>query len=201
MGDLRTCPPEEFLDVLSRCSLDEKRALIEQLAEIKHERSVAILVELLQGDSWFLRDLAGKSLARLGDPAVPALLVLVRSGLWYTRAAAARALGRAGYGDCLPILVRLLSDTNQTVQGACLASIADLVEAGMAKETARLFWNEGARRAKELGRVLLAVHPEAGRAVNDLLADPASFLRDDAPEEAAATEDEAEASVADRRNA
>jgi hypothetical protein len=200
MGDLRTCPPEEFLDVLSRCSLDEKRALIEQLSTIKNERSVAILAELLQGDSWYLRDLAGRAMARLGEPAVPVLLVLVRSGLWYTRAAAARALGRSGSADSLPLLVRLLSDTNQTVQGACLASIADLVRAGAAPETARLFWNEGARRAMDLGRALMTVHPEEGREVNDLLADPASFLTEDAPADAE-SEAAADASVAGRRNA
>jgi len=200
MGDLRTCPPEEFLDVLARCSLNEKRALIEQLSEIRNERSVAILAELAQGDSWYLRDLAGRGLARIGDPAVPALLVLVRSGLWYTRATAARALGRAAVAESLPILVRMLSDTNQTVQGACLASIADLVREGLARETARPFWNEGAHRAKDLGRVLMAVHPEEGREVNDLLADPATFLHDDAAD-AAVEEAGEDASVAGRKNA
>lgn len=200
MGDLRTCPPEEFLDVLARCSLNEKRALIEQLSEIRNERSVAILAELAQGDSWYLRDLAGRGLARIGDPAVPALLVLVRSGLWYTRATAARALGRAAVAESLPILVRMLSDTNQTVQGACLASIADLVREGLARETARLFWNEGAHRAKDLGRVLMAVHPEEGREVNDLLADPATFLHDDAAD-AAVEEAGEDASLAGRKNA
>jgi HEAT repeat protein len=200
MGDLRTCPPEEFLDVLARCSLNEKRALIEQLSEIRNERSVAILAELAQGDSWYLRDLAGRGLARIGDPAVPALLVLVRSGLWYTRATAARALGRAAVAESLPILVRMLADTNQTVQGACLASIADLVREGLARETARLFWNEGAHRAKDLGRVLMAVHPEEGREVNDLLADPATFLHDDAAD-AAVEEAGEDASLAGRKNA
>jgi hypothetical protein len=94
----------------------------------------------------------------------------------------------------------MLADTNQTVQGACLASIADLVRGGLARETARLFWNEGAHRAKDLGRVLMAVHPEEGREVNDLLADPAAFLHEDVPADAG---DEAaeEASVADRKNA
>jgi HEAT repeat protein len=200
MGDLRTCSPEEFLEVLGRCSLDEKRVLIEELPLDPGERSVIILLEILQGDSWYLRDLAGKAITQIGEVAVPGLLALLRSGLWYTRAAAARVLGRLGYAEALPQLVRMLADPNQTVQGACLASIADLVREGHAKETARLFWNEGARRAEELGRVLTAVRPDAGRAVSDLLGDPSSFLR----EEPAVSSPEAEAEppvTADRKNA
>ena len=196
MGDLNTCPPEQFLDALNRCSLADKRALLETLARQPNERSIKILMEILQGDSWYLRDIAGKVLARIGDKAVPALEGLLHSGLWYSRAEAARSLGRIGHVESLPRLVRLLSDSNQTVQGACLASIADLVRGGWAKETTRLFWNEGARRAEELCRVLMAVHPDAGRMVAEHLADPSSFLTEDAPEE-----HEESAAVASRKNA
>jgi hypothetical protein len=82
-----------------------------------------------------------------------------------------------GHEESLPHLVALLSDPNLTVQSAALASIADLVRGGAARNTARLFWNEGARRGEELGRILLDVHPDAGRAVMEQLSDPASFLK------------------------
>jgi len=197
MGDLKTCPPEQFMEAFDRYSLDEKRTLIEDLGTRPSERSVRILAEILQGSSWHLRDLAVRAMARMGEPAVPTVTVLLYSGLWYTRAAAARTLGRMGHTESLPGLVLILSDSNHTVQEACLASIADLVRGGQGKETARLFWNQGARRAEELNRMLLAVHPDAGNAVGEFLSDPSSFLREDMPEE----EHEVEAPEVGRKNA
>jgi HEAT repeat protein len=197
MADLTTCSPEQFLETLHHQTLEGRRALVLELGRHPSERSVEILVEILQGDSWYLRDLAVRAVSQIGDPAVPRLVGLLESGLWYTRAAAARALGRIGFSEGLPFLVLLLSDRNHTVQGASLASIADLVRAGQARETARLFWNQGARRAEELKRLLLAVHPDAGGAVAELLADPSSFLR----EENAVEEEPEEELVQDRKNA
>ena len=198
MGDFKTCPPEKFFEILNRCSLDEKRGLLEGLAEDRSERSVSILSEILEGDSWYLRDLAVKVIPSMGEIAIPPLLGLLRSGLWYSRAAAARALGRMGYAEGLSDLVQLLSDPNQTVRGACLESIADLVRGGMAKETARLFWNQGAHRANELCRVLMATHHDSGRAVAEFLGDPDRLLREDPPVEAPS---ESELPQADRKNA
>jgi HEAT repeat protein len=188
MAERRTTSSDEFFKTLGRQTLDGKRALILELGKRPSRRSVEILVELLRVESWYLRELAVRSLTQIGDPATAPLRGLLRSGLWYSRAAAARTLGKIGSVDALPDLVLLLSDSNHTVQGACLASLADLVRAGRAKETARLFWNQGARRAEELGQLLLAVHPDAGGAVVEFLADPSSFLieepaRDSQPEE------------------
>lgn len=196
MGDLNTCPPEQFLDALNRCSLTDKRELLETLARQPNERGIRILMEILQGDSWYLRDAAADVLTRMGDKAVPALEILLYSGLWFSRAEAARVLGRIGHVESLPRMVHMLADSNQTVQSACLASIAELVRNGWAKETTRLFWNEGARRAEELCRLLMAVHPDAGRMVAELLSDPSSFLTEEPAEER-----EEEAPAADRKKA
>lgn len=178
--DLSTCTPAQFLETLERSHFEDRRRHVLSLGEEKTERSIRILCEVLQGDSWYLRDLAVISLARIGEPAVTMLRPLVYAGLWYTRASAARALGLMEHRESLPDLVNLLYDSNHTVRENCLASIADLVRAGEARETARLFWNQGARRADELKRLLLAVHPEAGTRVAELLADPDSFLHEDA---------------------
>jgi len=181
MADLNTSSPQEFLDALDHMPLEGKRALLLELGHQPSPRSIEILVHIIQGDSWYLRDLAGRVLTQIGEPAVPHLIALLGSGLWYTRAAASRTLGRIGYEPSLPYLVHLLGDPNHTVQGACLASIADMVRAGATNQVARLFWNQGARRADELHRLLLAVHPDAGGAVAELLADPSSFLRPETP--------------------
>jgi GTP-binding protein len=195
--DLSTSPPDKILEAIRRGDLRDKKVLIEALGRQRSERAVEVLGEILEGESWYLRDLAVKSMVAIGEPSVPRLLYLLGSGLWYTRAAAARALGKMGHAQSLPYLVHLLADPNQTVQGACLASVADLVRGGEAQETARLFWNQGARRAEGLSRLLLAVHPEAGRAVAELLADPASFLE----KRPAEREEEPEAEEVGRLNA
>jgi HEAT repeat protein len=179
--DLSSTPHTKIMEAIHRGDLREKRALIESITHQPSDRAVHILSEILEGESWYLRDMASKAMARMGGVAVPRLSQLCASGLWYTRAAAVRALGRMGHTDSLPVMVRLLADPNLTVHGAALASIADLVRAGRVRETARLFWNEGARRAEELGRILLDVHPDAGRLVMESLSNPASFLEKPPP--------------------
>ena len=176
--DLSQTPHAKIMEAIRRGDLREKRALIDSISHQPSERAIQILAEIMEGESWYLRDMAGKAMARIGNQSAPKLIQLSMSGLWYTRAAAVRALGRMGYADALPVMVMLLADRNLTVQGASLASIADLVRAGRVRETARLFWNEGARQAEDLGRLLLDVHPDAGRLVMELLANPASFLEE-----------------------
>lgn len=183
MVDHKSSSPEQFLDALDRMNLEQKRVLIEELSVHPSERSIKILADVLQGDSWYLRDLAVKSMSRMGDNAIPVVKFLLYSGLWYTRASAARCLGKMGHTESLPDLVHLLGDPNHTVQSACLASIAEFVRGGEVKETTRQFWNQGARRAQDLSQVLRAVYPDAGNAVAEMLSDPASFLREDVPEE------------------
>lgn len=178
--DLSTTPPGRVLEAIHRGDLREKRALIESISHQPSERALQILTEILEGESWYLRDMAARAMTRMGPIARPRLRQLSASGLWYTRAAAARALGRSGDVESLPLLTALLADTNLTVQGSALASIADLVRAGAARQTAKIFWNEGAR-AEDLGRLLLDVHPDAGRLVIEYLSNPPSFLNEPAP--------------------
>jgi HEAT repeat protein len=195
MDELNGVLPEQFLEALKRRNLEGKRALIADLRRRKTDRAVEILVDILEEDSWYLRELAVAALAEVIDDAAPRLTKLLDSGLWYTRAAAARALGKGGHAASLPRLVALLDEDNKTVQGAALASVADLVREGHASETAQLIWARGARRAEELKRLLLAVHPDAGGPVAELLADPSALLKEVPAPEDASDEDTA------RRNA
>ncbi len=195
MDDLNSVLPDQFMDTLKRRNLEGKRALIADLRRRKSEKAAEILVDILEEDSWYLRELAVEALTDVIETAAPRLTKLLDSGLWYTRAAAARALGKGGHVPSLPRLVALLGESNKTVQGAALASVADLVRGGQAPETARLIWAQGARRAEELKRLLLAVHPDAGGPVAELLADPSSFLKEVPVREETRSEDSA------RRNA
>ncbi len=178
MEELSMVPPDQFLEALKRRNLEGKRALIADLRRRKTDKAVEILVELLEDDSWYLRDQAVNALAEVGEVAVPRLLPLLDSGLWYTRAAAARVLGRIGHAASLPKLIELLGETNRTVQGAALASLADLIRAGHSQDAARIVWGLGARRAEDVKRLLLAVHPDAGGKIAEVLAEPSQFLKE-----------------------
>ena len=175
MADLDGKPAEQFLEALKRRNLEGKKALIADLRRRKTDKAIDILLDVLQDDSWYLRELAVDALGEAGTAAVPRLTELLDSGLWYTRAAAARTLGKIGHVPTVPMLVKLLGDPNQTVQGASLASLADFVRKGRALDVARGFWAEGPRRSEELKRLLLAVHAESGEQVAAILAEPASL--------------------------
>jgi len=164
--------PAEYLEELKRRNLQGKRALVADLRRRKSDKAVAVLVDLLREESWYLRELAVEALAEMGDMAAPALNDLLVSGLWYSRAAAARALGKIGNVPGIPGLVRTLDDTNQTVQGASLASLADFVRAGHAEAVAMAFVARGPRRAEELRRLFHAVHPAAADQLTGLLITP-----------------------------
>jgi HEAT repeat protein len=181
MGDVNARPAEQFLEALKRRNLQGKKALIADLRHRKTDKAIEILIDVLQDDSWYLRELAVEALGESGETAVPRLVELLDSGLWYTRAAAARTLGKIGHLPSLGLLVRLLGDPNKTVQGASLASIADIVRGGHAREVARALWALGPDQAEDLKRLLVSVHPEPGAVVAELLADPGALIRDAGP--------------------
>ena len=164
--------PADYLEDLKRRNLQGKRALIADLRRRKTEKTVAVLIDVLRDESWYLRELAVEALAEAGEIAAPQLGDLLLGGLWYSRAAAARALGKMGHLPSIPALVRQLDDSNQTVQGAALASLADFVRAGRAEDVALAFVTRGPRRAEELRRLFHAVHPAAAGQLTGLMASP-----------------------------
>ena len=176
MPDLNTTAPEQFHEALKRRNLEGKRALIADLESKKSDRAYEILVDLLEDESWYLRELAVNALTDAGEKVVPRLYAYMESGLWYTRSAAARALGRMQWVDSLPRLIELLHEANATVRESALASIADLVNAGYAREAAVLLWQLGRRPAEEWKRAFLSLHPTAGKALAEYLDRPSSFL-------------------------
>ena len=133
---------EEELDgakVLERLrlrNLTGKKNLIEDLKKRKSQRSVSLLVEMLQDESWYLREQAVKALSDAGAEAREPLLKLLESGLWFTRAAAAKALGRIGGIDVVEKLIDCVMDSNMTVQGAVAAALVDIARTSSIDELA-----------------------------------------------------------------
>ncbi len=97
---------------------EEKLGWITQLAQNPTEDSIEVLLDVLQQESWFLRDQAARVLATMGEPVFEPLLRYLGSGLWYTRASAVAALGRMGNPRAAGPLVGMLNDPNRTVRDA-----------------------------------------------------------------------------------
>jgi len=97
---------------------EEKLGWITQLAQNPTEESIEVLLDVLQQESWFLRDQAARVLATMGEPVFDSLVEYLGSGLWYTRASAVAALGRMGNPRAAAPLVGMLNDPNRTVRDA-----------------------------------------------------------------------------------
>jgi len=175
-NDFKTVAPERLIELIRRADVASRRVLVAELARRRTEAATRALIRLLESDSWHLRELATAALPEVGIVARPFLMPLLHSGLWYTRAAAARGVGKIGDAASLPRLVEMLEDGNHTIEDAALASIADLVRGGEAREIARLFWSKGAPLSETFTRRLLAAHPGPGAQVAELLAARSSFL-------------------------
>ena len=97
---------------------EEKAGWIRQLATDPSGESIQVLLDVLEQESWFLRDQAARALATMGEAVVEPLVEYLGSGLWFTRASAAFALGRMGLPRAAAPLVDLLKDPNRTVRDA-----------------------------------------------------------------------------------
>jgi HEAT repeat protein len=97
---------------------EEKLGWITQLAQNPTEESIEVLLDVLQQESWFLRDQAARVLATMGEPVLEPLIEYLGSGVWYTRASAVLALGRMGNPRAAAPLVEMLKDPNRTVRDA-----------------------------------------------------------------------------------
>ena len=97
---------------------EEKLGWITQIAQNPTEESIEVLLDVLQQESWFLRDQAARVLATMGEPVLVPLVGYLGSGLWYTRASAVAALGRMGNPRAAAPLVGMLNDPNRTVRDA-----------------------------------------------------------------------------------
>jgi len=79
------------------------------------EAAVAGLVRCLADPSAFVSRIAADSLARIGTPAVPALIVALQEGDASTRAGAARAMSIIRPPDAIPALCAALDDPSAIV--------------------------------------------------------------------------------------
>jgi HEAT repeat protein len=157
--------PGRTQDAMNARGLAGKRDYVRSLEQRRDDESLALLVECLSDESWYLRDLAEHALLRLGDRGGEALLSIVEQGLWFTRASAARVVGRLGYGPAVPGLFRLCGDSNASVAQAARAALVDLGHRG---GSVRIAW-ELYRMVPEARHDMLARLGTADRPLHERL--------------------------------
>jgi len=161
---------------------EEKLGWITQLAQNPTEESIEVLLDVLQQESWFLRDQAARVLSTMGEPVFTPLVQFLGSGLWYTRASAVAALGRMGNPRAAAPLVGMLNDPNRTVRDAVWDALVLLCRNELAtRELAAAFDSlpEKARRFALDG--LVERDPEAAGQVMGHMEDAAATLPRTAP--------------------
>jgi HEAT repeat protein len=117
-------------------NLAGKKNLIEDLKKRKSPRSISLLVEMLQDESWYLREQAVQALSDAGDEAKEPVLEVLENGLWYARAASAKVLGKIGGVEAVVKLTDCLLDSNMTVQGAAAAALVDIARSSSVENLA-----------------------------------------------------------------
>jgi hypothetical protein len=113
-------------DAMSTRGLAAKRELVRELEQRGDAAAIARLVECMNDESWYMRELAEEALLRLGANGARALVPVLKQGLWFARTSAARTLGRAGYGDAVPDLFDLTEDANTTVAAAAREALVEI---------------------------------------------------------------------------
>lgn len=141
------------LDALQLKGFNDKRDYVASLEARADEQAVSLLIECLCDESAYLRNLAEKSLIRIGKSSEAILLPHLNDGLWYTRASTARILGELGSKAALPGLTSMLTDPNHAVIEAVLDAVAQLAAAGHGVSVARALHHiEGALTSGVLDR-------------------------------------------------
>ena len=186
MNDDRYGPTRPF-DALNPRGLAGKREYVRGLEQRGDAQALALLVECLCDESWYLRDLAEAALLRLGERGAPVLLPLLEQGLWFSRTSAARVLGRTAYRPAVRSLLPLADDANATVAEAAREALVAIARTGGGVSVARglaLLPSEARQRRVEEIRLKdrhLMERIERLMAHDDLMTHEDDSLTDDSP--------------------
>jgi HEAT repeat protein len=106
---------ERLVTVLTDPDPDVRACAAQGLGELRAEEAVAGLVCCMADPSPLVSRIAADGLARIGPPAVPALIAALQSGKILSRAGAARALSVIQPEDAVPALCAALDDPSAIV--------------------------------------------------------------------------------------
>jgi HEAT repeat protein len=155
--------------------MEEARVYIDRMRGRPSGEAIPKLIELLQDESWYLRERAGDALASFGAEAAPAVEELLRSGLWYTRAAALRVLGKIAAPRSLCLLVDMVTDGNRTIAETAARSLIGYCRSDRALAVAKILHGRGTTFRSDFLTRLLRVDPGSETRLRRLL-DASDFM-------------------------
>ena len=106
---------ELLITALADPDPDVRACAAQGLGELRAAEAVAELVRCLADPSPFVSRVAADGLARIGLPAVPALIAALQEGEVLARAGAARALSVIQPAEAIPVLCAALDDPSAIV--------------------------------------------------------------------------------------
>lgn len=107
-------------------------AVVEKLAGMGDAESIALLrTAALKDPQWDVGEAAAKSLATIGQPAIPALIALMGAVDWqpYLKTIAADGLGQLDAAEAVPALLKGANDRNPLVRPPCLQALGRIAAA------------------------------------------------------------------------
>ncbi len=139
--------------------MEEARVYIDRMRGRPSGEAIPKLIELMQDESWYLRERAGDALASFGEEAAPAVEELLRGGLWYTRAAALRVLGQIAAPRSLCLLVDRVTNPNRTIAEYAARALIGYCRRDRALAVAKVLHGRGATFRSEFLARLLRIDP------------------------------------------
>jgi HEAT repeat protein len=106
---------ELLVAVLEDADADVRACATQGLGELRASESVAALARRLSDPNSFVSRIAADSLARIGQPAVSALIAALQEGKTLARVGAARALSIIRPPEAIPALCAALDDSSAAV--------------------------------------------------------------------------------------
>jgi len=149
--------------------MEEARVYIDRMRGRPSGEAIPKLIELLQDESWYLRERAGDALASFGVEAAPAVEGLLRGGLWYTRAAALRVLGQIAAPRSLCLLVDLVGNSNRTIADTATRALIGYCRSDRSLAVAKILHGRGVTFRSELLARLLRSDPGSEARLRRLL--------------------------------
>lgn len=139
--------------------MEEARVYIDRMRSRPSGEAIPKLIELMQDESWYLRERAGDALASFGEEASPAVEELLRGGLWYTRAAALRVLGKIAAPRSLRFLLDMVSNPNRTIAESAARALIGYCRSNRSLAVAKILHGRGTTFRAELLARLLRIDP------------------------------------------
>lgn len=157
---------------LNHPSREVKFSALESLRNFDDKKAIDILIDVLNDQSWHLRERASTILGTKGHQAVKPLINALLDGVWYVRAASAKSLGEIGVAKALLPLSKFWEDDNRTVRQNVNEAIANIIEQNEKEAIAGVLIVSKDINTEYILNIISSIDEELFEDINNLLNNP-----------------------------